>query len=44
MKLSNIEEMKRETVLITGGTKGIGLELANQFARNRYDLGPVNTN
>lgn len=38
MKLSNIEEMKRETVLITGGTKGIGLELANQFARNRYDL------
>lgn len=37
-------EQKKETVLITGGTSGIGLELAKIFAQNGYDLIIVSSN
>lgn len=38
MSRSDSEYPKQAVALITGGSKGIGLELARQFARNRHDL------
>ncbi|MEW7974465.1 MAG: SDR family NAD(P)-dependent oxidoreductase [Candidatus Thiodiazotropha endolucinida] len=38
MTTKDVKSEKRPTVLITGGSKGIGFELAKQFATHGYNL------
>ena len=38
MSISDSSDPERQTVLVTGGSKGVGLALAKQFAQHGYDL------
>ena len=38
MSMRGMSNKKRPTALVTGGSRGIGLELAREFARNGHDL------